>query len=365
MKNDNSSINKVVDTAIRLISLGLIAYLCVSILKPFINPLFWGIIFAVALDPFYRKIDQLIGHKSKITSIITVLLTFMVISMPLYLFLESAIRGITDIGSMYASGKFLIQTPNESIKAIPLIGDWIYDSWQLASQNLPSLLNQYQDYLKQFGLFLLDSILGTGITIINLALSVLIAGILLYSKGTNKVVYKLFEKIAGDFGVEFASITEQTIRNVVKGILGVAVIQATLAGFGFLMVDLPYAGLWVLICLILTIIQVGPGFVIIPVIIWLFLTRELVPASIWSTYLVIVMLLDNILKPIFLGKGASVPTVVIFLGAIGGFLFKGFLGLFLGAIILSITYKLLITWLGLESINTENTIINEEPSKTE
>ena len=107
MKNDNSSINKVVDTAIRLISLGLIAYLCVSILKPFINPLFWGIIFAVALDPFYRKIDQLIGHKSKITSIITVLLTFMVISMPLYLFLESAIRGITDIGSMYASGKFL------------------------------------------------------------------------------------------------------------------------------------------------------------------------------------------------------------------------------------------------------------------
>jgi predicted PurR-regulated permease PerM len=264
---------------------------------------------------------------------------------------------------MYASGKFLIQTPNESIKAIPIIGDWIYNSWHLASQNLPSLLTQYQDYLKQFGLFLLDSILGTGITIINLALSVLIAGILLYSKGTNKVVYKLFEKIAGDFGVEFASITEQTIRNVVKGILGVAAIQATLAGFGFLMVDLPYAGLWVLICLILTIIQLGPGFVIIPVIIWLFLTRELVPASIWSTYLVIVMLLDNILKPIFLGKGSSVPTVVIFLGAIGGFLFMGFLGLFLGAIILTIAYKLLIHWLGLKSMFNENTIINEEPSK--
>ena len=291
--------------------------------------------------------------------------TFIVFLIPLYLFLESAINGITDIGSMYASGKFLIQTPDESIKAIPIIGDWIYDSWQLASQNLPSLLNQYQDYLKQFGLFLLDSILDTGIIIINLALSVLIAGILLYSKGTNIVVYKLFEKISGDFGVEFASITEHTIRNVVKGILGVAAIQATLAGFGFLMIDLPYAGLWVLICLILTIIQVGPGFVIIPVIIWLFFTRELVPASMWSTYLVIVMLLDNILKPIFLGKGSSVPTIVIFLGAIGGFLFNGFLGLFLGAIILSIAFKLLITWLGLESINNENTIINEEPSKTE
>ena len=75
------------------------------------------------------------------------------------------------------------------------------------------------------------------------------------------------------------------------------------------------------------------------------------------------MLLDNILKPIFLGKGSSVPTVVICLGAIGGFLFMGFLGLFLGAIILTIAYKLLIHWLGLKSMFNENTIINEEPSK--
>ena len=115
------------------------------------------------------------------------------------------------------------------------------------------------------------------------------------------------------------------------------------------MVDLPYAGLWVLICMILTIVQIGPGFVILPVIIWLFIIKDLGPASIWSVYLVVVMLLDNILKPILLGKGASVPTIVIFLGAIGGFIFVGFLGLFLGAIILSITYKLLVFWLELET----------------
>ena len=101
--------------------------------------------------------------------------------------------------------------------------------------------------------------------------------------------------------------------------------------------------------MILTIVQIGPGFVILPVIIWLFITKDLGPASIWSVYLVVVMLLDNILKPILLGKGASVPTIVIFLGAIGGFIFVGFLGLFLGAIILSITYKLLVFWLELET----------------
>ncbi|MAJ51549.1 MAG: AI-2E family transporter [Flammeovirgaceae bacterium] len=350
MKEDSNQTNKIIDIIIRLISLGLIVYLCISILKPFIIPVFWSIIFAVALDPMYRTINQHIGNKRRITSIILVLSALSIMSLPIYLFLESAIKGITDIGSMYASGKFLIQSPNESIKSIPMIGNWLYDSWELASKNLPSLLGQYQEYLKQFGLFLLDSIFGTGLTILNLTASILISGFLLYTKGTNKIVYKIFEKIAGDFGVEFAAITEQTIRNVVKGILGVAVIQASLAGFGFLMIDLPYAGLWVLICMILTIVQIGPGFVIIPVIIWMFITKDLAPASIWSVYLILVMLIDNILKPIFLGKGASVPMIVIFLGAIGGFIFVGFLGLFLGAIILSIAYKLLVAWLDLETI---------------
>ncbi|MAH97942.1 MAG: AI-2E family transporter [Euryarchaeota archaeon] len=360
MNDDSNQINKIIDTIIRLISLGLIAYLCISILKPFTIPVFWSIIFAVALDPLYRKINKITGNKRKISSIMVVLSSLIIMSLPIYLFLESAIKGITDIGSMYASGKFLIKSPNESIKSIPMIGNWLYESWELASKNLPSLLGQYQEYLKQFGLFLLDSIFGTGLTILNLTASILIAGFLLYTKGTNKIVYKIFEKIAGDFGVEFASITEQTIRNVVKGILGVAVIQASLAGFGFLMVDLPYAGLWVLICMILTIVQIGPGFVILPVIIWLFITKDLGHASIWSIYLVVVMLLDNILKPILLGKGASVPTIVIFLGAIGGFIFVGFLGLFLGAIILSITYKLLIFWLELETLKIPKNQ-NEKP----
>ena len=113
MKEKSTQINNIIDTIIRLISLGLIAYLCISILKPFIIPVFWSIIFAVALDPMYRKIDQLIGNKRRITSIIVVLSTLAIMSLPIYLFLESAIKGITDIGSMYASGKFLIQSPNE------------------------------------------------------------------------------------------------------------------------------------------------------------------------------------------------------------------------------------------------------------
>ena len=154
----------------------------------------------------------------------------------------------------------------------------------------------------------------------------------------------------GERGDEFAEISNVTIKNVAKGILGVAIIQSTLAGIGFILAGVPYAGLWALICLILAIIQIGPALLIIPVIIYLFSTMGLLGAILWTVYFVVVMISDNFLKPILLGKGAPVPMLVIFLGTIGGFITSGFVGMFIGAIILSLGYKLFITWLDEEAV---------------
>ena len=136
-----------------------------------------------------------------------------------------------------------------------------------------------------------------------------------------------------------------TIRNVSRGIIGVAFIQATLAGIGFLIAGVPLAGLWALISLFLAIIQIGVTPVLIVVIIYIFSTASTLTAVLLTIWLILVGLSDNILKPLLLGKGAPVPMLVIFLGAIGGFIFSGFMGLFLGAIVLSIGYKLLQAWL--------------------
>jgi predicted PurR-regulated permease PerM len=137
-----------------------------------------------------------------------------------------------------------------------------------------------------------------------------------------------------------------TIRNVVKGVLGVAVIQSILAGVGLYFAHIPHAGIWILVCLILSIVQVGPALVLIPSSIYLFTTGDTMTATLWSVYFAVVLTSDNILKPILLGKGAPVPMLVIFLGVIGGFLMSGFIGLFTGAIVLSIGYKLLTAWIG-------------------
>ena len=135
-----------------------------------------------------------------------------------------------------------------------------------------------------------------------------------------------------------------TIRSVTTGILGVAFIQSVLAGLGFLAVGLPGAGLWAVVFLIAAVLQVGM-LVLIPAVVYVFAVSSMTKAVIFLVWCAIVGLMDNVLKPILLGRGVAVPIVVVFLGAIGGFVALGIIGLFVGAIVLSVGYKLFLAWI--------------------
>jgi len=136
-------------------------------------------------------------------------------------------------------------------------------------------------------------------------------------------------------------------HNVVKGVLGVAIIQSILIGIGFFLAGIPYAGLWATLVLILAVIQLPPTLVTAPVIIYLISGGVDFSSIFWSVFIILAGFSDNVLKPILMGRGASVPMLVIFLGSLGGFIAFGFIGLFVGAIVLSLAYKLMIYWLGL------------------
>lgn len=146
-------------------------------------------------------------------------------------------------------------------------------------------------------------------------------------------------------GEGFMKLSELTIRNTVKGVLGVAVIQSLMAGVGMVVVGVPLAGLWFLACLILAILQIGVGPILIPVIVYVFATESTLTATLFLVWGIIVMISDNILKPFLLGHNAPAPTLVVFLGCIGGFIAYGFLGLFLGPVILALAYNLFLGWM--------------------
>jgi len=178
----------------------------------------------------------------------------------------------------------------------------------------------------------------------------IIAGIFLVkAEPSGAFARKLIIRMAGERGEEIIGIAGQTIKNVAKGILGVAFIQSVLAGIVFALAGVPFAGIWALVVLMLAIIQLPSALVMIPVIIYLYFVKDPLPATLWAVPMLIIALIDNVLKPLLMGKGAPVPMLVIFLGAIGGFIFSGFVGLFTGAIVLSVGYTLLVQWM--ESTN--------------
>lgn len=347
MANNNPKppIEIAIDIFIRLGFLILLVAWCFQLVQPFSGIILWGIILALALSPVYHSLNNKLGDKPKWTSFIIIICGLLIILVPSWLFLDSTIDGAKEFNAQLEAGTLTIPPPSEKVAEWPLIGEKLFDVWNQASLNLETFFSKYQDQFKTLGKTLLDGFLGVGGSVLSFLLSTIIAGILLATKGTDDISRKIFRKLVGSKGDEFADITTKTVGNVTKGVLGVAIIQAVLVGIGFLLAGVPYAGIWALVVMILAILQLPPILVIIPVVVYLFSANSTLFAALWTVYLLLAGASDNFLKPILLGKGAPVPMLVIFLGVIGGFMLSGFIGLFTGAIVLSLGYKLFLAWL--------------------
>ena len=217
--------------------------------------------------------------------------------------------------------------------------------WYLASTNLTGFLTKFAPQVKGFIPAVLSAAAGVGGAVLQFVLSIIVAGVILANaQSAYEAVRALANRLFGDKGPEFQELVGSTIRSVTTGILGVALIQTVCAGLGFLVVGLPAAGLWAVIFLIAAVLQVGV-VILIPAVIYVFAVAGTTKAVIFLIWCLIVALMDNVLKPILLGRGVAVPIAVVFLGAIGGFVFMGIIGLFVGAIVLSVGYKLFLAWL--------------------
>ena len=344
MKNSNLN-NSAYDTMIRMFFLMLIIAWCLLIMLPFVHIMLWGLILGVAFMPIHSSLTKWMGGKPKLASTIIVLTTLAILIIPSLFFLDSIIEGVKGIKSSYQAGTLTIPQPSEKVKSWPLIGNKIYGIWSAGSSDLGNFIEKYKDQLVNIGGKIAKGVLGAASGLFQLIGAVIIAGILLVVEGTGEAVRKFFRKVAGKRGDEFTDIAKLTIGNVVKGVLGVALIQAFLIGLGFLFAGIPFAGLWTLLVLILAILQIPPTLVVLPIVVYMFSEMNTMPAVLWTIYLLLAGLSDNILKPILLGKGAPVPMLVIFIGVIGGFIFSGFIGLFSGAIVMSIGYKLFVGWI--------------------
>ncbi len=344
MKKDISN-DSIYDITIKLFIVVFIVAWCLMIMYPFLSIILWSLILALALLPIHRPLSKKLGDRPKLTSFIIVFFILVIIILPSGLLINKLFLEIKELKVSYENGTLAIPPPAEKVKDWPVVGEKLYNIWLEGSQNIEQLVTHYQDELLAAGKKLAAGIASAASGVIQIVISLIIAGILLVIGGAGEAIRKFFRKLAGSRGDEFANITLKTVSNVVKGILGVALILALIHGIIFLIIGVPYAGLWALIIFILAVLQIPVAIVTLPIIVYIFTTLDLFPAIAWTVVLMLAGLSDNVLRPILLGKGAPVPMIVIFIGVIGGFIFSGFIGLFTGAIVLSIGYKLFVGWL--------------------
>ena len=344
-KESNSHVKIAIDLILKIGALFLVVFLCFKILKPFLGMLLWGLIISIILFPVFQKVWSWTGNRKKLSSFLITLLALSVLVLPSIWLVNQLVEGVKFLAGFIQEGELAVPPPSDSVANWPLIGKWLYENWLALSRNMGETLKGFMPQIVNWGQKTLGTLANTGLGVLQFAASIIIAGFfLLFFKEGSKSGHRLFQKVVGERGDEFMEISLHTIRNVATGVLGVAVIQTTLMGVGLILANIPLAAVWIVVILVMTIAQIPVLLFNIPLIIYLFAFIDPLPAVLWGIYFLVMGMIDNILKPLIMGKGSDVPMLVIFLGALGGFIAYGFIGLFLGAIVLSLTYKLYSTW---------------------
>jgi predicted PurR-regulated permease PerM len=344
--SDKIFVHRAVEAAIRIGLVALLVAWCFQIVRPFIVPVVWGIIIAVAAHPGYRRLEAVLGGRRTIAATLFTLLMLILLIGPTVMLAGTLVESAQGLAADLADGTLSIPAPPESVGSWPIIGEPLERFWHLASVNLGTALAEIRPQIAAFGRWLLATVTELGLGILQFVIAIIIAGVLLANaQGAGQTARAIATRLAGERGADYAELGQATVRSVARGILGVALIQSLLAGLGFLAVGVPGAGLLALVCLLLAVVQIGPIVVLIGTVIYVFSTADIFTAVIFLIWSIFVGLLDNVLKPVLLGRGVKVPMVVIFVGAIGGFLASGIIGLFVGSVILGLSFTLFKAWL--------------------
>lgn len=342
---DSVSLERTLETAIRLGLIAAMIALCFWIMHPFLVSILWGLIIAVAAWPGYSRLLGWLGQRRLLASALFSLLALVLLIFPILLLSGTLVEGVTMASKSIHRGVLEIP-PSPDLSAVPLVGDDIEAFWDQASDNLEEALKSIEPQLQAIGARALGLAANAGMGVVHLLIAIVIAAILLAkSDEGRRLSDAIAARLMGDEGRRFARLAESVVRSVSRGIIGIALIQALLGGVGMLVAGVPAAGLWALLIMVSATIQLGAFPVLLLVSLYMFYSGDMTTAVLFAIWSAFVASLDNLLKPLLLGRGVEVPMAVIFVGALGGLLNAGIIGLFIGPVILALGYELFLAWI--------------------
>ena len=334
------------DAAIRIGLVAVLVYACARIVLPFAGVLAWSAILAVMLYPLHLRLAPRVGDRW--SALLIGLLGVAVALGPMVIVVTSLATSLYSLVSSLQSHDLTLPPPPLWLDGTPLVGKKLTEVWTLVATNLPAALTQYGQLLTGPAAWVASFAGGFAAGELKFVLSFAVAAVLVaYGKGATEFARRLLERATGSKAraLQLVAMTAATIRGVALGVIGVALIQSLLLGIGYFAIGLQAAGLLTLAALVLGIVQVPLILLTLPVVGYVFATEATHSAIIFLIWNVIVGLSDNILRPLLLGRGLEVPMPVILIGVIGGMIVDGLLGLFVGPVLLAVSYVLLLEWL--------------------
>jgi predicted PurR-regulated permease PerM len=334
-------------TALALLFMAILVAASFWIMYPFLTALIWATMIVVSTWPLMLKVQARLGvRRSPAVAVMTVAL-LMVLILPFSLAVLTIVENSEEIvGGIKSLATFSVPPPPDWIGSLPIVGSKIVKQWQhvrvIGPEGVSALLTPYAGKALSWFAGMAGNI---GMMIIQFILTVFISAIL-YLRGDKAAVWlSLFaRRIAGHAGENSLVLAASAVRAVALGVVGTAIIQAVLGGLGLAISGVPATGILTALIFMLCLAQVGPMLVLIPATIWLFWTGQTGWGSAMAVWTIFLGTIDNIISPLLMKKGADLPLLLVFAGVTGGLMVFGIIGLFIGPVVLAVTFTLLDAW---------------------
>jgi predicted PurR-regulated permease PerM len=329
--------------------IGLLLVGSLWVLQPFLAALIWAATLAISTWPILIWLQRRLWNRRSLAVVAMTLLLLLVVVVPLT-------AAVVELASQQARIMELVgalsghdwRVPPQWLTAVPLIGDPLAAGWsQLARAGLSEVLARLAPYVDDVVAWLLRQLGNVGLLVVHVLLTVAIAAWMYVSGESIAAWWRRFgRRLAGERGVHVVTLSAQAIRGVAMGVIVTAVVQSLLGGVGLTIAGVPAAGVLSAVMLMLCIAQLGPVLVLLPATIWVFHSGD----TFWGTFLlvwtIVVGALDNVLRPVLIRRGADLPLLLILAGVVGGMFAFGLIGIFIGPVILAVTYTLVDAWIG-------------------
>jgi predicted PurR-regulated permease PerM len=352
-------------TMLQAAFIGVLAAGCFWILRPFLLPMIWATAIVVATWPLMLRLQRYLGGRRGLAVTLMTLALLLVLLVPLALAIAAIAQNADRIVAWAKSlADFSVPPPPEWVAHLPFVGPTMAERWQqVAGLGTRGLTARLAPYASTIVTGFVAQVGNVGRMLVEFLLTVVVAAVL-YARGEAAAtgVHQFARRLAGARADGIVQLAGQAVRAVALGVVVTALVQAVLGGIGLAICGVPFAGVLIAVMLILGIAQLGPAFVLIPSIVWLYWKGD----STWGTVLLlwslVVLSLDNFLRPMLIKRGADLPLLLIFTGVIGGLIAFGIIGLFIGPVFLAVGYTLLAAWVKGDKVDAANPSGTGKPS---